>query len=359
MPAARGGDDLGACEELMRGGSKSFHAASRLLPPRVRAPAVALYAFCRLADDITDLHGHEPGAVADLTRRLEAIYRGQPDAVPADRALASVVRRFHIPFDIPAALLEGFRWDLEGRRYETLSELLGYCARVAGTVGAMMSLVMDTRSPRAIARACELGAAMQLTNIARDVGEDASMGRIYLPLSWLREAGIDPESWLRAPAFEPGIARAVARLLRAADDLYRRAEHGIAALPRDCRPAIRAARLVYAEIGREVERHGHDSVTRRAVVARRRKAALMARALSASVFAPAFGQGPSHALPELRFLVDAVERLDASLPAPARARLPRRSFDEKMEWMAGLFERLSENDRGVRRGAGYGGMSAD
>jgi len=359
LPAVRGGDDLGACEELMRGGSKSFHAASRLLPRRVRAPAIALYAFCRLADDITDLHGHEPGAVRDLTRRLEALYRGQPDPVAADRALASVVRRFHIPFDLPAALLEGFRWDLEGRRYETLSDLMGYCARVAGTVGAMMSLVMETRSPRAIARACELGAAMQLTNIARDVGEDASMGRVYLPLSWLREAGIDPDAWLLAPEFGPGIAAVVARLLAAADELYRRAEHGIAALPRDCRPAIRAARLVYAEIGREVQRHGHDSVTRRAVVSRRRKAALMARALSASVLVPAFGAGPAAPLPELSFLAAAVEHLDASLPAGVKARLPRRSFDEKMAWMAGVFERLAENDLAGRRGVGLGKPSFD
>ena len=359
LPDARDGDDLGACEALMRGGSKSFHAASRLLPRRVRGPAIALYAFCRLADDVTDLHGHEPGAVDDLSRRLEAIYRGAPDAVPADRALAAVVRRFRIPFEVPAALLEGFRWDLEGRRYETLSDLLGYCARVAGTVGVMMSLVMDTRSPRAIARACELGAAMQLTNIARDVGEDASLGRVYLPLSWLREAGIDPDAWLHDPAFGPGIAAVVARLLQAADALYRRSEHGIAALPRDCRPAIRAARLVYSEIGREVERHGHDSVTRRAVVARRRKAALMARALSSSVFAPAFGAGPSEPMHEFTSLVQAVQNLDAGQPARAKARLPHRSFDEKMAWMAGLFERLAENDRAARRGTGYGSASFD
>ena len=98
-----------------------------------------------------------------------------------------------------------------------MEDLHDYAARVAGTVGAMMALVMETRDPRSLARACELGVAMQLTNIARDVGEDARNGRLYLPLAWMREAGLDPEAWLAAPQFVQRLARVVSRLLAEAD----------------------------------------------------------------------------------------------------------------------------------------------
>ena len=110
----------------------------------------------------------------------------------------------------------------------------------------MMTLVMGGRSSKTVARACELGVAMQLTNIARDVGEDARRGRLYLPLQWLREAGLDPDEFLRHPQHSPALANVVKRLLRAADQLYVRSETGIGALPRDCRAAIMAARLIYA-----------------------------------------------------------------------------------------------------------------
>jgi hypothetical protein len=219
----------------------------------------------------------------------------------ADRALACVVHQAGLPRILLDALLEGFAWDAEGRRYETLEDLHDYAARVAGTVGAMMSMVMDTRSPSALARACELGLAMQLTNIARDVGEDARAGRLYLPLQWLREAGIDPDAWLQQPEFSPAIAKVVQRLLHAADTLYRRAERGVAELPRDCRPAIQAARLVYAEIGREIEAAGFDSVNRRAVVSRHAASwPCMAQACTAVVVAPAAAAGASPALPAVR-----------------------------------------------------------
>jgi 15-cis-phytoene synthase len=101
-----------------------------------------------------------------------------------------------LPRELPAALLEGFAWDAAGRYYETIDELHDYCARVAGSVGAMMALIMGVKNKQVLARACELGNAMQLTNIARDVGEDARNGRLYLPRSWMREAGIDPQAWL-------------------------------------------------------------------------------------------------------------------------------------------------------------------
>ena len=271
---------------LMQGGSKTFFAASLLLPARVRAQATALYAFCRIADDEIDYGQDKPAALAALRSRLDAIYRGTPIDCPADRALCEVVRATDLPRALLDGLLDGFLWDAEGRRYESLADVQAYGARVAGTVGAMMAIVMQTRSPQALARACELGVAMQLTNIARDVGEDARAGRLYLPMQWMREAGLDPEGWLREPVFNPAIASVIARLLEAADELYQRADAGIAELPADCRMAIRAAQIVYAEIGQQVRRQGLDSIGQCAVVSVRRKLALHARSGLVRIRAP-------------------------------------------------------------------------
>ncbi len=342
MPNTLPDYDLQACRKLMRGGSKSFFAASLLLPARVCAPASALYAFCRLADDAIDL-GHDPAAeMAGLRRRLDAIYAGRPEAQDADRALAHVVHRFGIPRLLLDALLEGFLWDASGRCYETLEDVQDYGARVAGTVGAMMALVMGARDAAALARACELGVAMQLTNIARDVGEDARNGRLYLPRRWLREAGIEPDDWLAAPRFDARLGGVIQRLLEVADELYRRSEAGICALPRDCRPAICSARLVYAEIGRQLERLGLDSVNQRAVVSRKRKLALIARATAAAL-GPSGGKRPApSALPAVQYLVDACQAAPESQPWPETA--PPGRVGRVIE----LFERQMVAQRAVR-----------
>ena len=315
--ARRPGDaELMACRELMRGGSKSFFTASMLLPSRVRGLATGLYAFCRVADDAID-GSTEPGrAIAQLHERLDAVYADRPGPELADRALACVVERCAIPRLLLDALLEGFEWDVRGHHYETIEDLHAYGARVAGTVGAMMALVMETRSAPALARACELGVAMQLTNIARDVGEDAGLGRVYLPAQWLRAEGIDPEAWLARPVFDERLARVVRRLIDEAERLYERAECGVPALPRDCRPGIQAARLVYGEIGQSLARAGLDSVNHRTVVPRSRQLALVARSLLASLVPPGHPMTAGGALPPLpavRFLVDAAA--DDQLPA--------------------------------------------
>jgi len=279
--------DLAACSELMRAGSKTFAAASRFLPGRMRPSTIAIYAFCRIADDaIDDGDGPTDETLQHLRGILQRAYAGTPRETDdtegaVERALSRVVRAQRVPAPLFEALIEGFVWDARNRRYETLDELYAYAARVAGTVGAMMTVLMGPRAPEILARACDLGVAMQLTNIARDVGEDARNGRIYLPLAWLREEGLDADTWLQQPAPTDAMRRVVARLLSHAEPLYRRADLGIACLPSDCRVAIRAARLVYAEIGEQVRRANYDSVTTRAVVPGWRKLWLIARALGA------------------------------------------------------------------------------
>lgn len=310
--------DTEACQQILRRGSKSFHAASLLLPARLRGEVAALYAFCRVSDDAVDRSTAGGRAVERLSRRLDGIYAGRPEEHPIDRSLAEVVRRRSLPRALPDALLEGFAWDEEGRRYETLSELRAYSARVASTVGVMMTILMGERRPEVLARACDLGVAMQLTNIARDVGEDARDGRLYLPLEWLRERQIDPEAWREAPIFRREIGAAVAGLLEEADRLYARADAGVEELPADCRLAISMARMTYADIGRKIRHASYDSVRSRAMTSKARKLVLFGKAAAMGAARKAHvvrarGLGLwEPALPEVQFLIDAAVRAHAA-----------------------------------------------
>ena len=296
--------DMSECRQLLRHGSHSFFAASLLLPAEYRQPITALYAFCRVADDAVDLADDPRRGLDSLYRRLNDIYAGKPDNTAVDRAFAKVVREHRIPYPLPAALLEGFEWDVSGRRYHTLSETYAYCARVAGTVGAMMAMLMGVRQAAVLSRACDLGVAMQLTNIARDVGEDARAGRVYLPLNLLHANGVNVDAWMSSPDFNGGIRLSVREILDIADGLYQRAESGIGQLPAGVRPAIFAARSIYAEIGREIERRQYDSVNQRAVVRSRRKLRLLATAVRKACSRQQRDGSPP--LKETRFLVDAV-----------------------------------------------------
>jgi phytoene synthase len=172
----------------------------------------------------------------------------------------------------------------------------------------MMCVLMRVREADALARACDLGLAMQLTNIARDVGEDARAGRLYLPLGWLDEAGISPQVFLNDPGPDPRILALTRRLLDQADQLYLRATAGVAALPLACRPGIYAARHIYAGIGRAVAANGYDSVTRRARTTKGRKLALLALSglqAGASAVMPRAATLHAKAAPEVEFLVTA------------------------------------------------------
>ncbi len=330
--------DMAHCRDAIRHGSLSFHAASRLLPARVQGPALALYAFCRLADDAVDLSDDPGGAVLRLGERLDAVYAGTPRNAPADRAFAAVVEAHEMPRALPDALVEGLAWDALGREYRTLGELHDYAARVAGAVGVMMCVLMDVRDRHALARACDLGAAMQLTNIARDVGEDAGLGRVYLPLGWLEEAGVDRAAFLDDPRPTDPVRAMVRRLLGEARRLYLRSEAGIAALPLAARPGIWAARHVYAGIGGAVARAGHDSVTRRARTGRAAKAgwlALSGARAAAGALMPRDATLYAAPLPAAAFLVDAAAGPRAA-PAWGEGRAGA---------LIGLFAQLEARDR--------------
>lgn len=312
--------DNAACRTLLRNGSRTFYMASFLLPGRIRKSASALYAFCRIADDLIDVDGGSLVAIAGLRRRLELAYEGRPLSTPIDRAFADTIREYDIPRELPEGLIEGLEWDAHSRRYETLEDLQAYAVRVAGTVGAMMALLMRASSPELVARACDLGVAMQLTNIARDVGEDGRMSRLYLPASWFDEVGIDADKWLANPIFSPKLQALVSRLLHTADTFYERADPAIAALPMTCRPGIFAARLLYAEIGNELRRKGCDSISERVSVSGRRKIELCCEAFSR--FQMWSKPISDDRLDEAQFVIDAI----------VRAQLPARSIASPSWW---------------------------
>jgi len=332
-------EDLDHCRRAIKGGSLSFHAASKLLPRPVRDPALALYAFCRLADDAVDENLAKADAVLTLRDRLDAVYAGRPRNAPADRAFAAVVEDFDMPRTLPEALLEGLAWDAVGRRYRTLSELLDYSARVASAVGAMMAVLMRVRDADVLARACDLGLAMQLTNIARDVGEDARARRLYLPLDWIEAAGLTPETFFVDPLPSPEVRDMVRRLLLQADQYYYRAEAGVAHLPLQCRPGIYAARHIYAGIGGAIRRNGYDTISWRGRTSRGQKIGW----LGLSVLRAGVTMAMPHSAvlyaqpaPETAFLVDA-----------AAQRAPQAGWGEgRSGALMALFAQLEARDRG-------------
>lgn len=341
--------DLALCRESLCSGSRSFWFASRILPTSLRNTACGLYAFCREADDAID-DGRDPDAeLRKLHRRLDNIYGDGNDMSSTDRVLARIVKETDLPRPLLDALLEGFAWDARGERYATLSELYSYCARVAGSVGVMMCVLMGVRDRAALARASDLGVAMQLSNIARDVGEDARAGRLYLPLDSLHSNGLDPDEFISDPRLSDSLAGVISELLDHADTFYARSEHGVSSLPLSCRPGIYAARTLYAAIGHRVRDLGCDSINQRAYLSGAEKLALLSRTPKCL----GLGSGDLHLepLPECAFLVNAVLDTPVSLDVGRATRTGIAAFPHRMMWMleavATLEQRSAERETGA------------
>lgn len=300
--------DMEYCQDAIRNGSLSFHAASLLLPKVVRDPCLALYAFCRLADDEVDLKTDKSASVRDLVARLDDVYSGRPRNSPMDRAFARMVETYDMPRALPEALIEGLVWDAMGKEYDTFDDLVSYAARVASAVGAMMCVIMGARDADVLARACDLGVAMQLTNIARDIGEDAREGRLYIPHHWLSIHGLQRDDVIGLRETRPEIQLITRQLLAQADRLYHRSEAGIVHLPWRTRPAMFAARHIYAAIGDSLRQNGYDNITRRARTTKTTKAKLLGLSMlksAASMILPPPATVFAPALPQIEFLVRA------------------------------------------------------
>jgi phytoene synthase len=258
---------------------RSFRLAGRLLPGATFQDAAELYAFCRAVDDIAD-DAQDPAAVRDallcVRRALLAGDRTQPLAA---RCLALHQKHGMDPH-AATALLDTLLGDAGPVRMEDEAALLRYAYGVAGTVGLMMCGILGAHDARAAPHAIDLGIAMQLTNIARDVVEDAARGRLYLPASWLPR-GLGPDRIATAP---DAVFAAVQMVLERAGRRYRSAEAGISYLPARVRPSIRAAGALYEEIGRRILRSGPGYLLAgRCVVPPERRLWLVARSLWANV----------------------------------------------------------------------------
>lgn len=256
-------------EQSIACGSKSFAAASRLFDAQTRRAAVMLYAWCRHCDDVIDgqVSGHDatPLSAAQAGQRLAhlrkqtcAVYTDADPEEPAFQALRQVANDHGIPADEALDLLQGFEMDVEGQRYETLDDTLQYCYHVAGVVGLMMGRVMGVRDVATLDHACDLGLGMQLTNIARDIIEDAQVGRCYLPNDWLRVAGIPPGE-LAEHEHRAALGLLAGRLVEHAEPYYASAEVGLAALPWRSAWAVATAASVYRQIGLKVQQAGQHA----------------------------------------------------------------------------------------------------
>lgn len=266
--------DWAACEVIAREHGRSFHLASRLLPPHRQRGVLATYAYCRVADDIVDraaINGD-----VDCFQALAAWEDELAQPVhPVARAFAAARASFGVPEAPVRGLLTGIRMDLTPARFESWPELRGYCHLVAGTVGLMVAPIMGCRDADALADAAELGIAMQLTNILRDVAEDAAMGRLYLPLDDIARFGCDPGAIL-AGHMEPGFRDLMAFEIDRARGLYARAMRGVPSLCASGRLSTLAASRLYAGILDEIERNDYDVFSGRARVPAARKARLLA-----------------------------------------------------------------------------------
>lgn len=270
--------------ETIRVGSKSFAAAARLFDRDTRRGVLMLYAWCRHCDDVVDGQalGHSTGESVDAAAQVERLreqtrraYAGEPQADPAFAAFQDVALRHAIPPQHAYDHLAGFAMDAAGARYDTIDDTLRYCYHVAGVVGLMMASIMGARDEAVLDRACDLGLAFQLTNIARDIVEDARIGRVYLPAAWLRDAGIAPAD-VAHERQRDALARVAARLVDHAEPYYDSALDGVAALPLRSAWAIATARRVYRQIGIEVKRRGARAWDARAGTSRATKLRLLA-----------------------------------------------------------------------------------
>jgi len=247
-------------------GSKSFAAAAQLFDPATRRSAVMLYAWCRHCDDVIDGQeaGHDARPVsqeevnqrlAGLEAQTRAVYARMPPQTEAFAAFRDVVIRHGLKQAYALEHLAGFEMDVQQRQYVHIEDTLDYCYHVAGVVGLMMAQVMEVSDERTLDRACDLGMGFQLTNIARDIVEDAGVGRCYLPRAWLEELAI-PEQRLAELQYREALTVLARRLVDLAEPFYLSAEAGLTALPWRSAWAVATASGVYREIGVKVKQRG-------------------------------------------------------------------------------------------------------
>lgn len=334
---------VAAARRTIRRGSKSFATASRLFDRTTRERVWLLYAWCRACDDIADEQDHgraraapAGGGAMDASARLATIrtltelaMAGETTGAPAFDALGQLLREVPLTREMIEDVIAGFALDAGNWRPATETDLLRYCYHVAGAVGVLMAAVMgvgaepgtgdaDPLAADTLDRACDLGIAFQLANIARDIAEDQAAGRCYLPVEWLEQAGIAPEA-VMAPRHRRQLTAMTRRLCLLAQDYEASARIGARRLPWRQRWAVLSAAGIYGAIGRKVLHRGEDAWDARVRVPAWRKALFMAEALFMSGALATSATSPRHPAPDsARLSRRALARL-ARQPAPPQA----------------------------------------
>ena len=270
-----------AAREMIEDGSKSFAAASKLFDPATREQVWLLYAWCRRCDDLADAQDHG-GALGEQTgaeKRIRAIkllteraFEGLPTADPAFDAFGLIAKECALTPEMADDVIMGFELDAADWRPRSEMDLARYCYHVAGAVGVMMAVVMGVPKDDTwmLDRACDLGLAFQLANIARDLREDDAAGRCYLPVEWLVEQDIEPGQHMK-PHHGQELAEMAARLVERMESHLAAARLGAARLPFRSRWAVLAAARIYGAIGHEVRARGANAWDHRVVVGRTAK----------------------------------------------------------------------------------------
>ena len=263
------------CESVTKAHAKSFYFAAKFLPKSKQRAVYPIYAFCRHVDDAVDeaenqSEGKILAAVEDWKRILDGIYQKTKNQKPKTKnqtlvllALQDLVKTYNIPENLPRELIEGVLMDINIRRYATFDELYVYCYRVASTVGLMSSEILGYYDKSALDYAEAMGIGMQLTNILRDIKEDAAMNRIYLPQEDLKRFGVS-EAQIFANQINENFIELMRFQIARARDFYRKGEQGIALLEKDSRFTVLLASRTYGRILDEIERQNYDVFSRRA-----------------------------------------------------------------------------------------------
>ncbi|HEY0430084.1 MAG TPA: phytoene/squalene synthase family protein [Pyrinomonadaceae bacterium] len=265
------------CEAVTKKHAKSFYFAAGFLPRRKQKAVYPIYAFCRKVDDEIDESAEEDEseairAVENWKAKLKETYESDANnrqTMTGDGqnfvllALQDLLKTYKIPQNLPLELIQGVLMDTRIKRYETFEELYVYCYRVASTVGLMSSEILGYADRKALEYAEAMGIGMQLTNILRDVREDAEMGRIYLPQEDLSEFSVTEEQ-IFAGEMNENFANLMKFQIARARDFYRKGEKGIVLLEKDARFTVLLASRIYAKILDEIEKQNYDVFKRRA-----------------------------------------------------------------------------------------------
>ncbi len=284
--AAANGASLAAdyerCAEVTRRSSSNFYYAFMLLPAERRRALYAVYAFCRFVDDIADDQSIRDPALllARWREELERVYGGAPTR-PISRALADVARHFSIPRVYFDEVIAGVEMDLSRRRYATFEELRLYCYRVASAVGLICIEVFGYSNPETKVYAENLGIAFQITNILRDVREDAARGRIYLPLEDLAHFGVTEDEILRG-VYSDAFVRLMEFEANRAREYYLRADRALPAEDRSSLLTAEAMRSIYGALLNLIVSSQYRVLDRRLSLSAPKKLYLVGRAWATS-----------------------------------------------------------------------------